>query len=1826
MNLVGEAVEAILRYLATASVIAAVLTTAAWLFVRLYRIRAAIYRHTIWLYCLLGIAVVPPLWLYGPKLTLAILPARTVDMAPPVATTGTGAPSEPRLPLPKDYELDGTVLAPSARVEVPAQVSRPFPTKPVIAGVWLLGVLLMLTKLAIGCMRLRRICHRAEVAVDVKELLGSARTRMTILISSEVHGPVCAGLLRPVIILPRGMYEDSTQEEIRMVLSHEIAHVTRRDYITNLFQRLLEATFFFHPFVWYASRQLIHEREQVCDNWALARGADMQDYAELLSRLAERVCLGSSLQGVALFEGGLLRRVRSLLDPRRIKLTRLSWLAALLCALVAAISFSAFGILRLAQAQPKDTDHARKRGKYYDYSVMLAFYGDDSYRFPTEDELKELESLWPKVPPKENAAFYYAKAASLLATGKLMPAGSAMDPTRPYAGDQQALATWVEANRFALDTMAEVRDLKGCRFPVVVQGDNGSILSFAFPLLGRLQRLARICRDAAFLDELKGNPDEAAERHLACIRMGTSLRQGHGFMDSLVGMAICKDALADLHRLLANHRLRDTTLHGVITECRSAESRPDELARVWDNTGVQAEWLIARVDEKDWQESWEAGYPDARDGNRLKKIPAPNREEYLRSLPQAQVAVRQVLLRPLPELLAKNGGLDMLWSQARQRSSYPATVHLDMYDGHLGPWVTQLGRTDVNLRALKTRAAIALFVKRNGKLPARLDALGAESVHDAPLDPFSSKAMRFTKVGDGWKLWSVGHDGVDNGGKGDPDAIWKGPDYVYPSRLRSNLEERSKPQRSQSAAGAARGTNTAAPLDGNQDDGAAAKADGHEQARETGDQEPSDTQGVGAISGIVRDCDGRPVAGARVEAILRDDRFEPQVGRRLVAAETTTDRDGAYRLPALPTGRPVLIFVSHPEWADGGSHGAPLEEGEQRARVDIEVVEPEPLSGMVSDEGGQPIAGATVFLWGGAPRAGAGRVRDGARRGVHIHAARYGGLARTKTSPDGTFRFSRLPKGWLLVGLGAAGDGYGTNYAYSIEAHRRAWRDLAADVPTAWSALDIPPPWPRVQIVLKKGGSVTGRVVRADSGEPVPEALVSVAGAMGEPGLWLSSVSYECHTRADASGRYQVADLPPTWLNVQARCGALVSQVRRVNVLSGKAVRELTLEMYEAGAIEGRVYDAGSNRPLPDQGVHHMHTGVSGALPGTASGQNGHFRCKGLQFGRWQVWPANGMWQLNKSRHPDADDWGLKVTVKAGQTTRGVDLYLEKRPPREAGRIVGRVCDAAGKLVVGARVLALERTLHVTTDQRGEYALAGLRPGTCYLRAVDDATLKFGRTTVKVEIGQTAVVDLRTVHKAARVSGSILGENGQPVNFPVRLRVNRSWQPSILVPARSRAYTTRAIEPGTCSISVEHVSDYGYQATPDCIGLRLEGGDDVTGQDFVLRRITSVVAGIAVRPDGAPVTHTEVCAGMKRGTARGQTDHRGQFRLLAEDPGYLRVGTPGGPPDWGDPEWAHLDPVPEPADRLRIVLHPVGVLKGQLVLPVGGLPELSVTASGKLGFDWWQTSRDLEDGCFELRLQPDTYQVAVRHRGGARTLKDIAVRPGETTDLGEIDCSQVPTGTGTIHGRITFEGQLSSRLERWYEMKLYPAAGGPPIRTIHAEGHQASYRAERLAPGSYHVVAKVLLVKSVWVMHREVEVADDAEVEADFTFPLGRAGIAGSVSLPPGWDPEAQDEQGSVIVGVFLFDPGACPFRAGQTHPLSAPPRGLRSPAELRHKGTFYFQWVPAGTYDVVATMTRTTTDAGPGETSATTVVRVDSKRVTVLDRAHAHVKLDLRD
>ena len=113
-----------------------------------------------------------------------------------------------------------------------------------------------------------------------------------------------------MVLLPAAALSGLSPLQLQAILAHELAHVRRHDYLVNLLQSAVETLLFYHPAVWWISAEIRAERENCCDDLAVAVCGDRLVY---VSALAELTSIERRAFALAATDGSLLTRVRRIL-------------------------------------------------------------------------------------------------------------------------------------------------------------------------------------------------------------------------------------------------------------------------------------------------------------------------------------------------------------------------------------------------------------------------------------------------------------------------------------------------------------------------------------------------------------------------------------------------------------------------------------------------------------------------------------------------------------------------------------------------------------------------------------------------------------------------------------------------------------------------------------------------------------------------------------------------------------------------------------------------------------------------------------------------------------------------------------------------------------------------------------------------------------------------------------------------------------------------------------------------------------------------------------------------------------------------------------------------------------------------------------------------------------------------------------------------------------------------------------------------------------------------------------------------------------------------
>ncbi len=75
-------------------------------------------------------------------------------------------------------------------------------------------------------------------------------------------------------------------EQLEALIAHELGHIKRFDVAVNFVQVVAETLFFFHPAVWWLNKRIRADREDCCDDIAVAAGGSSVGYAKALATIA----------------------------------------------------------------------------------------------------------------------------------------------------------------------------------------------------------------------------------------------------------------------------------------------------------------------------------------------------------------------------------------------------------------------------------------------------------------------------------------------------------------------------------------------------------------------------------------------------------------------------------------------------------------------------------------------------------------------------------------------------------------------------------------------------------------------------------------------------------------------------------------------------------------------------------------------------------------------------------------------------------------------------------------------------------------------------------------------------------------------------------------------------------------------------------------------------------------------------------------------------------------------------------------------------------------------------------------------------------------------------------------------------------------------------------------------------------------------------------------------------------------------------------------------------------------------------------------------------
>ena len=273
--------------------------SASWLVLAVLLLRFVLKKAPKWVNVLLwGIVAVRLAFPFSIESALSLIPsAETISpgiMMDTVPSVQTGVPTINNVINP----VIGSSLAPAPGASAnPLQIWIP-----ILSIVWAVGVAALLLYTAVSYWHLR--CKVSEAVI----------LRDNIYQSDNVASPFVLGIIKPKIYLPFHM----DRQDLSHVVSHEQAHIRRRDHWWKPLGFLLLTIHWFNPLMWLAYVLLCRDVELACDEKVIKELDNEQraDYAQALvvCSVNRRMIAACPL---AFGEVGVKDRVKSVMNYKK---------------------------------------------------------------------------------------------------------------------------------------------------------------------------------------------------------------------------------------------------------------------------------------------------------------------------------------------------------------------------------------------------------------------------------------------------------------------------------------------------------------------------------------------------------------------------------------------------------------------------------------------------------------------------------------------------------------------------------------------------------------------------------------------------------------------------------------------------------------------------------------------------------------------------------------------------------------------------------------------------------------------------------------------------------------------------------------------------------------------------------------------------------------------------------------------------------------------------------------------------------------------------------------------------------------------------------------------------------------------------------------------------------------------------------------------------------------------------------------------------------------------------------------------------------------------
>jgi Carboxypeptidase regulatory-like domain len=612
------------------------------------------------------------------------------------------------------------------------------------------------------------------------------------------------------------------------------------------------------------------------------------------------------------------------------------------------------------------------------------------------------------------------------------------------------------------------------------------------------------------------------------------------------------------------------------------------------------------------------------------------------------------------------------------------------------------------------------------------------------------------------------------------------------------------------------------------------------------------------IAGTAVDADGKPVTGAVVECYQYGGQGAPFGGTDMeVTQRVTTGTNGVFEFQV--TGVTTLLFARKPGLAPAWNQYWNVTKDQTDQHLNF--TPPTTLTGIVVDETDKPVADAEVWV------SYACIVRE-AEEGRSSYAYMTGKPGReyftTRTAADGKFVIQGFP-------TNASAD-------FAVQSPGKVLRQPERNGISP-DTMRCQPGQRDVRLVMEAAGSIEGKVVAQDTGQPLAGMRVwpqmTQGGFTGFPLKPVESAADGTFRLTEiGSGSYELhamfgTNQPPEW----------VAETASVTVEAGQPTREVQVSATRGGFLEVAVLGKVDHQPIAGAGIsaHKQRYQTS------ASSETNGLALLRLPAGEYKV----GVYK--DASHTDGTD----ATVEAGRTNH-LDIQLSPAP-----KIAGIVRDASGAPVPNLRLFIVQNWGNTggeaKTDAKGHYELpwdpqrfGGSQQAFCLvardlarnLAASQDIDESTTNLDLRLEPGLVAGGRVENEKGTPLTNGTVrlyfwLGNSGSQLeDKPIRTDAQGHFEVSCLPRGHKYSLDATAKGYGSANRSIQEDAETNRVEVETC----------------VLKVADHKLAGEVVDADDKPAVRANVYMygqGQPQGSVR--TDAKGRFKFDAVCEGAIHL-------------------------------------------------------------------------------------------------------------------------------------------------------------------------------------------------------------------------------------------------------------------------------------------------------------------------------------------------